>query len=57
MYNLSMKRLNLLITDEQSKRLKELKKITEISISEHIRRALERYLATFSEMKKEDKNG
>jgi hypothetical protein len=53
MYNMSMKRLNLLITDAQLKRLKELKEITEISVSEHIRRALERYLAEFPETKKE----
>jgi predicted CopG family antitoxin len=52
-----MKRLNLLITDEQSERLKKLKVQTEISVSEHIRRALERYLATFLETKKGDKNG
>lgn len=43
-----MRRLNLYITDEQHRQLNRLKEITEISISEHIRRALERYLAMFS---------
>jgi len=44
-----MKRINILITDEQHKRLLEHAKQTEISISEQIRRAIEKYMGNMSE--------
>ena len=43
-----MRKITILITDEQHKRLKERSKKKEIRISEQIRRAIECYLVTKS---------
>jgi predicted DNA binding CopG/RHH family protein len=44
-YNIHMERINLYVSENQLKELKELKKTTGITWSEHIRRAIDEYLA------------
>lgn len=53
MYNICMsKRLNYYVTDKQYEQLQTIKKATGLSVSEHVRRALDQYIkVVFKELK------
>ncbi len=50
-----MKRVNLYLSDPQTKKLREISRKTDLSISEHIRKALDKYIEEWEEKEKERK--
>jgi len=51
-----MKRVNYYLTEMQLKKLKEISDDTGLSVSEHIRRAIDFYMEAFDDKKKERKS-